>query len=65
MREIDGRMLNGFIVKEKGMKQTVWLDISTDELVRMDVEYLNIKGLHAVMSDFRFNVTLHDSLFYN
>lgn len=62
-REIDGRMLQGYLVKEEGMKRTVWLDANTEELVRIDMEFLNITGVNYAMTDFEFDVALDDSLF--
>ena len=62
-REIDGKILQGFLVKEEGMKKTVWLDASTGELVRIDMELLNIKGVQYTITDIKFNVPLDDTLF--
>jgi outer membrane lipoprotein-sorting protein len=61
--EENGRILQGYRVTQKGMVDTVWIDNETQELVRIEVEFINAPGMDAVMTDFRYDVDLNDSLF--
>lgn len=60
---INGRMLNGFVVHEDGIKKTVWTDVSTEELVKIDMKLQNMTGYEYFITDIRFDVALDDSLF--
>jgi len=62
-REIDNRKLLGFIVYEEAMKKIVWFDTVTEELVRIDMEFVNMTGANYTISDIKFDVALNDSLF--
>lgn len=62
-QEIDNRLLRGYLVTEEGMKKTVWIDSTNEDLVRIDMELLNMKGVHYVIKDIKFNVLLSDTLF--
>ncbi len=61
--EIDGRMLQGFLVKEEGIKKTVWIDETSGELVRIDMDPVNISGVSYSITDIEFDIDLDDSLF--
>ena len=62
-KEIDGRLLQGFRVTEKHVVNTIWLDIDTTELARVEMEFPDALGMSVIMTDFQFNVQLDDSLF--
>ena len=59
----DGRDLLGFVVIEEGMRKTVWVEDSTNELVQINMNPLNMKGIHYKITDFKFDIVLDDSLF--
>jgi len=62
-REINNKILQGYIIEEEGMKKTVWIDVSNGELVQIDMEPLNIKGVQYIITDIKFNLPLDDKLF--
>lgn len=62
-KEIDGRVLQGFRVTKDDMINTVWIDLQTAQLVRVEIEYTNAPGMNTIMTDFQFNAELDDSLF--
>lgn len=64
-KEINGRVLQGFRVKEIEMFHTIWIDPQTRELVRVEVEFADgaSVGVKLVMTDFQFDIELPDSLF--
>ena len=62
-KEIDGRVLKGFRVTKNDMVNTVWIDSVTDQLVRVEVQYIDAPGMDTIMTDFKFDVELDDSLF--
>jgi outer membrane lipoprotein-sorting protein len=62
-RELDGRIARGFRVIRDGIDQKVWVDPETEYLVRVEGEFVNMRGMHVVMADFQFDVELDDALF--
>ncbi len=62
-REIDGRLLEGFQVREDDATTTVWLDPKTGALVRAEVEFAKAPGMNTILSDFQFDAPLPDSFF--
>jgi hypothetical protein len=59
------RSVEGFVVRHGQSAYTVWIDIRTKELVQVEHE-MPVKGssiTKIVMSDFRFNEKLDESLF--
>jgi len=62
-KPIDGRTLEGYRVRETDMTTTVWVDPKTGEPVRVEMEFPAAPGMNMVLSDFRFDVQLDDSLF--
>jgi outer membrane lipoprotein-sorting protein len=60
-REMDGRRVLGFLVTREGKRMSVWVDAETWDLVRVEGG-MNEAG-RVVLTDFRFNVELDDSLF--
>jgi len=60
---MDGRKVEGFRVTDNGMEKEVWIDAETGDLVRIEGEFANARGMKEVLSDFRFDVDLDDSLF--
>lgn len=60
-REMDGRRVLGFLVTREGKRISVWVDAETWDLVRVETG-INEAG-RVVLTDFRFNVDLDDSLF--
>ena len=62
---IDGRVVEGFVVKQASTAYTIWVDDNTKALVQIEHKP-SIKGMNiakTVMSDFQFNEKLDDSLF--
>lgn len=70
-KEMDGRIVRGFHVLGSragkglpdGSDMTVWVDAETGDLVCIEGEFMNAKGVHVTMKDFQFDVELADSLF--
>jgi len=62
-KQIDGRSLEGFRVREGDTTTTVWIDPATDTLVRAEMEFANAPGMNVILSDFQFDIPLDDSLF--
>lgn len=62
-REIDGRDLEGFRVREDDVTTTVWIDPATGVLARAEIEFARAPGMNMILSDFQFDVPLDDSLF--
>jgi hypothetical protein len=62
-REIDGRLLDGFQVREDDATTTVWLDPKTGALARAEVEFATTPGMNTILSDFQLDVMLPDSFF--
>lgn len=62
-REIDGRTLEGFQVREDDATTTVWIDPKTGQLVRAEVAFAGTPGMNTILSDFQFDVPLPDSFF--
>lgn len=60
---VDGRTCKGFQITERGLNKTMWVDASTHELIRMEGDFINSPGLKMVITDFKFDVDLDDSLF--
>ena len=62
---LDGRSVEGFVAKQGQYAYTVWIDTKTRELVQVEHEMF-VKGssiTKVVMTDFRFNEALDESLF--
>lgn len=62
-REIDGLMLDGFRVRATDTVITVWIDPSSGGLARVEIECPSAPGMNTIMSDFRLDAPLEDSLF--
>jgi outer membrane lipoprotein-sorting protein len=64
-REINGRNVRGFQVRETetGMDKTLWIDVETGDLVRMEGEFFNAPGTHIVIENVRFDIEYDDSFF--
>jgi hypothetical protein len=62
-REIDGRLLEGFQVREEDATTTVWLDPKSGQLVRAEVEFAKAPGMNTILSDFQLDALLPDSFF--
>lgn len=62
-REMDGRMLDGFVAREDDATTTVWVDPQNSQLVRAEVEFANAPGMSMTLTDFQFDVVLDDSFF--
>jgi outer membrane lipoprotein-sorting protein len=63
LREMGGRTARGYRVTEHGMDKTLWVDAKTGDLIRMEGEFVNAPGAHVVLTNFRFDAELDDSLF--
>ncbi len=61
--KIDGRLLEGYVVYDGDTTTTVWLDPDTGELARAELEFATAPGMDMILTDFRFDVPLDDSLF--
>jgi outer membrane lipoprotein-sorting protein len=62
---LDGRSVEGFVAKQGQYAYTVWIDTKTKELVQVE-HGMFVKGssiTKVVMTDFRFNEALDESLF--
>jgi hypothetical protein len=62
-REVDGRMLDGFRVREEDMVITVWIDPVGGHLARMEMEVPSAPGMNVIMSDLQIDTPIEDSLF--
>jgi hypothetical protein len=62
-REVDGRMLDGFRVREADLVTTVWIDPASGRPVRVELEVPSAPGMNVIMSDFQLDVDLPDSFF--
>lgn len=63
-KAIDGRDALGFLVAESGVKETLWIDAESRDPLRLEMEITNATGVVAmVMTGFRFDMDLDDSLF--
>ena len=62
-REMDGHNVRGFRVPWGIYSRTLWVDVKTGELLRMEEELLNAPGMPTVMENFRFNIEYDDSFF--
>jgi outer membrane lipoprotein-sorting protein len=62
-RDIDGRTLDGFRVREADATTTVWIDPKTGDLVRAELEFANAPGMNMILSDFQVDAELDDALF--
>jgi len=60
---IDGRKTVGFRIREGGFEYKIWAEPSTALPVRVEVDSQLKPASNFVMSDFRFNVELDESLF--
>ena len=61
--EENGRILQGYRVTQNAEINTVWIDEESKDLIRVETEFINAIGMNVVMTDFRFDVDLEDSLF--
>jgi hypothetical protein len=62
-KEIDGRTLDGFEVRQDGATTTVWVDAGTGQLVRAELGFAGAPGMTMILSDFQLDNPLDDSLF--
>ncbi len=62
-QEMDGHIVQGFRVSEKGMDKTLWVDVETGDLVRMEGEFVNAQGMHIVIENIQFDIEYDDTFF--
>jgi hypothetical protein len=62
-KEVDGRMLDGFRVREADTVTTVWVDPASGRPVRVELEVPSAPGMNVIMSDFQLDTPLADSFF--
>ena len=62
-QNMDQYVVQGFQVTENSLNKTVWVDVETGNLFRIEGEFQNAPGVNFVMSDFKFDEDLEDSLF--
>jgi len=60
---LDGRTVQDYRVTTEGLDRIVSVDVETGNIARMEGKFINAPGMNVVMSDFRFDVELDDSLF--
>jgi outer membrane lipoprotein-sorting protein len=63
-KELEGKRVRGFVATQGTFTFTMWVDNATGEPMRMEYDSpSNGDVLHVVMTDFRFNEELDESLF--
>lgn len=62
-RPFDTGMAEGFRVTTGDASTTVWIDVKTHELVRVEQEYADAPGMDYTLEDIHLNEPLDDSLF--
>jgi outer membrane lipoprotein-sorting protein len=62
-KDIDGRRAFGFRLSAGGFVQTLWGDVATGRLIRIESTYNGPPKMEVVMSDIEFDVPLEVSLF--
>jgi outer membrane lipoprotein-sorting protein len=62
-KQIDGRQSFGFKFSAGGVVQTMWGDVATGRLIRIESKFIGPPKTEIVMSDFEFDVNLEPSLF--
>ena len=62
-KQIDGHRAFGFRLAANGMLQTLWGDAETGHVLRIETVYNGPPKTDVVMSDFKFDVPLDESLF--
>jgi hypothetical protein len=60
---LDGRTVQDYRVTTEGLDTIISVDVQTGNIARMEGKLINAPGMNVVMSDFRFDVELDDSLF--
>ena len=60
-KDLDGKRVSGFVMKQFERTYTVWTDVSTDELVQ--VEYDAPRDQHVTMNQFQIDELVADALF--
>ena len=61
--EIDGRLLEGYRVRQDDTTTTVWIDPATGELARAEMKFATAPGMDVILTDFQFDIHLDDGLF--
>jgi hypothetical protein len=61
--EFDGRVLDGYRVRQPDTTTTVWIDPRTGDLVRAEVAFGDAPGMDMILSDIRVDAPLDDALF--
>ena len=63
-KELEGKRVTGFVATQGTFTFTMWVDSATGKIVRVENDSpVNGAEYHVVMTDFRFNEKLDDSLF--
>ena len=63
-KELDGKQVTGFVVRDDNRTFTMWIDNATGEPVRIEYDWeLNGAAAHVTMKDFHFHLALDESLF--
>ena len=63
-KELEGKRVTGFVATQGTFTFTMWVDSATGKIVRIENNSpVNGADYHVVMTDFRFNEKLDDSLF--
>jgi len=62
-KEIDGRLVQGFCVVKNGIDVIFWIDVKTNDLVRLEGKFPNAPNTQIVGTNFKFDVELDDTLF--
>ena len=63
-KDMAGRLVQGYRVNMNGNNTTAWIDARSGDLVTIEMDLSKLMpGAQAILSDFKFNVPLDDSLF--
>lgn len=63
-KELEGKRVTGFVATQGTFTFTMWVDSATGKIVRIENDSpVNGADYHVVMTDFRFDEKLDDSLF--
>jgi hypothetical protein len=62
-KELDGRKLHTYRAEADGAEYLIYADPATKDIVRVEYELVNAKGMKGVMTDFDYMTELEDSFF--
>ncbi len=62
-KEVEGRVLDGFRFHDGDTVTTVWIDPANGQPARVEIEVPSAPAMNAIITDFRLDTPLEDSLF--